>query len=236
MNLPSAAYAELRSWLGHTEDEAWGRARIADYWKRVGQPFPGSDVPWSAVFVAYLTAAVAPGALALTAAHIWYVREALRRKIANRPGYWAFDPRTTSPAVGDIVVRSRGLSPTTWEDIVNGTGGFRETHGDIVVVRAAGAIQAIGGNAGSTTNPQGVQARDYPLDGAGMLLGDRWIAVLKLSAFDEERTPVTLREPVSNVDPLSLSVGFLGPASSLGTLSEEQIERFADEFNAPEVT
>jgi len=190
MNLSAAAHGELRSWLGRTEDEEWGKARIADYWRRMGQPFPGSGIPWSAVFVAFLASVVAPGALALTASHINYVREALRRKLANTPGYWAFDPRTTSPAVGDIVVRSRGATRTTWADVVNGVGGFRETHGDIVIDRSDLVIQAIGGNAGTAANPQGVQARDYPLDGAGMLVGDRWLAILKLSSIDEDRTPV----------------------------------------------
>jgi len=190
VNLAEVARYELKEWLGFSEDSPWGRGRIENYWRTIRAPFPGVVAPWSAVFVAALADAVNNGALARTASHIGYVRAALRMKLDNKPGFWAFDPLTTSPEVGDIVVRSRGTTRTTWADIAPGVGGFRESHGDIVVGRSGRAIQAIGGNAGSADNPQGVQERTYPLDEDGFLVGDRWMAVLKLSAPDEDRTPV----------------------------------------------
>lgn len=188
--LTISAQNELRAWSGHTEDDAWGKTRIADYWRAAGLAFPGPAIPWSAVFVSFLANIYAPGALERTASHIKYVRSARLRKLENKPGYWAFDPRTTTPEIGDIVVRSRGLTRTTWDDVENGVGGFRETHGDIVVGRSEHAVRAIGGNAGSNANPQGVQSREYPIDSAGMLIGDRWVAVLRLSDVDQDRTPV----------------------------------------------
>jgi len=190
MNLAEVARYELKEWLGFSEDSAWGRGRIENYWRTIRAPFPGVLTPWSAVFVAALADAANNGALARTASHIGYVRAALKAKLENKPGFWAFDPSTTSPEVGDIVVRSRGTTRTTWADIAPGVGGFRESHGDIVVGRSARSIQAIGGNAGSAENPQGVKERTYPLDENGHLVGDRWMAVLKLSATDEDRTPV----------------------------------------------
>lgn len=208
----SRVIAELKEWHGHSEGDLWAGKRIAHYWRTLNQSSPGVAVAWSAAFLVSVVNSVAPGALELTGAHIYYVRTAFKRRQRNVPGYWAYDPATTPPVVGDIVVRSRGQVITTWKDIEGGVGDFRPTHGDLVIERDVRRITAIGGNVGTTSFAQGVQARDYALNAQGLLEGPGWVAVLKLSSADLEKTPV---EGVPRGLPLPPSVPLSGLRSGL---------------------
>jgi len=215
--IASRMLAELKEWHGHNEGDAWASERIAHYWRSLNQSFPGVATAWSAAFLVSVINSVAPGTLELTGAHIYYVRTAFKRRQRNLPGYWAFDPATTSPGVGDIVVRSRGPVVTTWKDIETGVGDFRPTHGDLVIERDARRITAIGGNVGTTNFAQGVQARDYALNAQGLLEGPGWIAVLKLSSADLEKTPV---EGVPHGFPLSPPLPVAGLRSGLQHIAD----------------
>lgn len=144
--LASTILSELGYWKNIDETMPAGQERINEYWAVLNQSQPAS-VPWSAAFISWATNHIYPGALTLAGAHIYYTRAAYWAR--GTPGrYWAFRPDEIALAPGDIVVRSRGDIPTTWQDVVQDTG-MHDTHGDIVVSVEPGRAFLVGGNVGN---------------------------------------------------------------------------------------
>jgi len=178
VNIVQEAENELAEWAlnGGDETSAWGQAKVASYWREIGQAPPPVGTPWSGAFVSALANRANPGSLAKTGAHIYYARDALRRRLQSDAGYHAFAPDVAPPVhEGDIVIRSRGNLATDWNSIVGGSD-FRETHGDIVISAAGTKARVVGGNVSNR-----VQAREIMLDAQGHLAGVGWVALLTLA-------------------------------------------------------
>jgi hypothetical protein len=114
-----------------------------------------------------------PGALAESGAHIYYAQDALKRRNAEAPGYWAYQPGSGPPvSPGDILIRSRGDVRGQWPAVLN-QGVFIESHGDIVTSVSRGTVAMVGGNVNNA-----VSLTTDPLDGRGQVTGGKWIAHL----------------------------------------------------------
>jgi hypothetical protein len=113
------------------------------------------------------------GLLKVAVAHWEYVREAHARTVARQDGtYQAFDPATTAPEAGDIIVQHRGsLTAGSVFRFANLSRiSSMITHGDIVVDVHADDVVTLGGNlTGGVPHDESVRQRRYPLSG-GLLV------------------------------------------------------------------
>src|ERR1051326_478136 len=76
------------------------RSQIVKYWQDVGEPFPGVEVAWSAVFISFCVkeAGATPGEFAFSPQHSVFVFRAI-----NDPGaFRGFKLSEESVRVGDI--------------------------------------------------------------------------------------------------------------------------------------
>lgn len=93
-------------------------SQIKKYWQAVGQPFPGVEVPWSAVFVSFCVkkAGATDDEFEFVAAHSIFVHKAI-----NHPGaYRGVKISAASVRVGDIIQNNRGGTSHDFE--------FAKTH------------------------------------------------------------------------------------------------------------
>ncbi|BCT93794.1 hypothetical protein LYSHEL_28210 [Lysobacter helvus] len=174
---------------------AW--RRVVDYWRATGllsqmSSHPGAnecgtsaldslygsaicrafviDTPWSAVFVTFVEMRASVPGFQASASHVDYVRQALRGDPAGP--YRFADPDAETPAMGDLLCFTRGLT------VPLGSANFRATlardgsgmamHCDIVVESdpAGGTLYTIGGNV-----LQGVTMRTLRLNREGRVWG-----------------------------------------------------------------
>lgn len=93
-------------------------SQIKKYWQAVGQPFPGVEVPWSAVFISFCvkSAGATAAEFEFAAAHSVFVHKAI-----NHPGaFRGVKIDAESVRVGDIIQNNRGGSHHDFE--------FAKTH------------------------------------------------------------------------------------------------------------
>ena len=174
---------------------AW--RRVVDYWRATGllsqmSSHPGAnecgsaaieslygsavcrgfviDTPWSAVFVSFVEMrASVPGFLS-SASHIDYVRQALRGDPSSP--YRFTDPDAETPAMGDLLCFTRGLTtpmgPANFRATLARDGSGMAMHCDIVVESdpARGTLYTVGGNV-----LQGVTMRTLRLNRNGRIWG-----------------------------------------------------------------
>ncbi len=126
--------------------------RVNAYWRAVGRPrLDGMDChrPWSAAFVSWLMqqAGVAEEQFPATAAHGVYIAQIIHR--ADLPERY-FVPRRVadySPNPGDLVCASRGARGAAVSEYTAPEVLVRANlHCDLVVDKAAGVLETIGGN------------------------------------------------------------------------------------------
>lgn len=111
-----------------------------------------NDSPWSAAFISYLMdkAGLTPQQFRFASAHWQYVQRALQQP--DGYAYRACDPRTTVPAVGDLLCYSRGTPLlrdfAAWQSAALRPGFAAPAHCEVVVEVDAGAkkIETVGGN------------------------------------------------------------------------------------------
>ena len=139
------------------------RSQIRRYWQAVGQPFPGVETPWSAVFVSFCVeqAGAAPDEFALSSQHSVFVFRAINHPAAFR----GVPVDEDAVRVGDIIQNNRG---GTRHDFA-----FAKAHSDypshsaIVVARGEDHLGkfalTIGGNESDSIRRARVQLQD---DGA----------------------------------------------------------------------
>lgn len=93
-------------------------SQIKKYWQAVGQPFPGVEVPWSAVFVSFCVkkAGATDDEFEFAAAHSIFVHKAIN----NPAAYRGVKISAASVRVGDIIQNNRGGTSHDFE--------FAKTH------------------------------------------------------------------------------------------------------------
>lgn len=111
-----------------------------------------NDSPWSAAFISYVMdkAGLSPQQFRFASAHWQYVQRALQQPEAY--AYRACDPRTTVPAIGDLLCYSRGAPLLedfdAWRTAALQPGFSAPAHCEVVVEVDTGArkIETVGGN------------------------------------------------------------------------------------------
>ena len=111
-----------------------------------------NDSPWSAAFISYVMdkAGLDPQQFRFASAHWQYVQRALQQPEGY--AYRACDPRTTVPAVGDLLCYSRGAPLlkdfAAWRTAAMQTGFSAPAHCEVVVEvdTAAEKMETVGGN------------------------------------------------------------------------------------------
>ena len=129
-----------------------------------------NDAPWSAAFISYLMdkAGLDAQQFRFASAHWRYVQSALQQPAGY--AYRACDPRTTVPAVGDLLCYSRGAPLlkdfSAWRTAVLQPGFSAPSHCEVVVEvdTAAKKIETVGGNV-----VQSVARRKLRLNQANLL-------------------------------------------------------------------
>ena len=146
------AYKELDEWEGKTETDSEMSEFLRKYWNAAGLSLQPASIAWSAAFISY---AVGSKLLKPSQSHIEYTRAAYKARLNKERGkYWAYQPSELGKVKkGDILVRSRGDSPTHWSDVVGNTG-FHQTHGDLVTKVSGNQAFAIGGNKQNSVNEE----------------------------------------------------------------------------------
>lgn len=136
-----------------TELELAVSTRLQKYWKAVGLDYTVDQLrdaefqennPWSAAFVSWVMKTAGAGDKFRYAASHWqYVAAAkMNRTEGNDNPLKAYRTDEKCAALADIVVKRRGTSMATYENIEMG----HITHGDIVVATGKGEAETIGGN------------------------------------------------------------------------------------------
>ncbi|MDA7977277.1 MAG: DUF2272 domain-containing protein [Pirellulales bacterium] len=178
------AQAEQQFWKNGNlrETDARGAARVKLYWATVGQDYTVDQLqessfqnrhPWSAVFVSWVMQRAGAGKkFRYSAAHRVYTAAAKRNTIeGSDKTFKAFRVREKAPRVGGIVVKGRGGSQVSYDNVDNGE--QHKTHGDIVVKIDERQAIAIGGNVSNS-----VRATTIPLNIDGMLNASVFFAVI----------------------------------------------------------
>ena len=186
-NLPISPQVlkELQFWKGKKESHSAAYPRLKNYWSHIkyGKWSP-SGTPWSAAFISYVLRGTGfKGA----GAHYVYVQNVLRGQSA---GWKAFSiPKNKGKiklAVGDVLVRPR-------------SGGYTNTHGDVVFKIANGKAYLAGGNLGDTAKTASVITVDK--NGIAQNI-PRYMVLLKKNAGATSASflpslPFTSSEPTS---------------------------------------
>jgi hypothetical protein len=157
--------------------------RLQKYWKAVGLDYTveqlrdakfQSDNPWSAAFVSWvMKKAGAREHFRYSASHWQYVASAKEnRKAANDNPFKAYRTDEQKVELASVVVRRRGSSMATYENIENG----HITHGDIVVSVADGKAETIGGNVSNS-----VKTTTVELKNDGEIAADVYFVIVKVN-------------------------------------------------------
>lgn len=148
-----------------------------------------TKVAWSAAFISWIMQeANATPEFANTAAHVRYVADAKRNAVNqdhNKP-VWAYDARTTTPLVGDIVVKERNNSGVTFANVDDGQ--HRASHGDIVVEASATSLQVIGGNTKDETTGKLHTAGMRTIQLNNGRLPSNYFAIVRIVVAQEQST------------------------------------------------
>ena len=125
------------------------------------------DSPWSAAFVSWVMQRAGVPGFKSSASHFDYVRAA-RIDPAGSP-YRFLDPRSTPPAVGDLLCYVRATRVYGFEGLaaaIDGGAGGLPMHCDVVAAAGGGRAYAIGGNV-----QQAVTMRMLNLNAGGLPWG-----------------------------------------------------------------
>jgi hypothetical protein len=159
------------------------RQILLDYWLtgprvRVQASDLGSEAwqaghPWSAAFISWVMRKAGAGnAFPYSSAHATYIKAAKDNRMANNANpFKAYPVTEVSPAVGDLVCKSRDRSGATYENIRRGM----KTHCDIVIDVQPGQLITIGGNVKDSVSKTTVNT-----DTNGYITDPRYFAVIKL--------------------------------------------------------
>jgi hypothetical protein len=139
----------LRELLPAAADEESGAAQAL---RQAAVRAAISDSAWSAAFISYVMdrAGLDAGQFRYAAAHWQYVQRAF--DAPDGYAYAACDPRSTMPAVGDLLCYARGAAPlkdfAAWRDAAALPGFSAAAHCEVVTDVDAGAskIETVGGN------------------------------------------------------------------------------------------
>lgn len=156
--------------------------RLQKYWKAVGLNYTveqlrdakfHADNPWSAAFVSWVMKTAGAGDNFRYAASHWrYVAAAKEnRNAGNDNPLKAYRPNEKEVEPGDVVVKRRGNSRATYENVQTG----HITHGDIVVAVANGKAETIGGNVSNS-----VKTTTVELDENSNVAAEGYFAVVKV--------------------------------------------------------
>jgi hypothetical protein len=204
------------------------------------------DTPWSAVFVSFAEMRASVPGFAVSTSHVDYVRQALRGD-PSAP-YRLADPDAETPAVGDLLCFTRGLTtplgPANFRATLARDGSGMAMHCDIVVESsvADGSLYTVGGNV-----LQGVTMRTLRLNREGRVWGlprktitpsgcrpgadetcsfDRqdWVALLKLQTTAPLPAPMAPPSPACcTLCPLPMPAGMQRcPAPAANPLPVQQ--------------
>ena len=182
--IASVARGEQLYWRDGSLRETEPRVskRLQQYWEAVGvevsveqlqqQEFQASH-PWSAAFVSWVVKRAGGGDdFAYSAAHWRYVAAAKQNRLANNDNpFNAYRIAECKVGVGDIVVKRRGTSTATYDNIERG----HQTHGDIVLAVSDSKALTVGGNVGNT-----VSVTEVNLTTGGHLSGEPYFAVVNV--------------------------------------------------------
>lgn len=182
------AIGEWNRW-GHgsrTEDEPEMKTVITQYWSEgVGNNKPNLDSAWSAVFISWVIRKAGGGDnFKYAPVHTTYTYYAKKNEVdKNDNPFKAYPASKAKPEVGDIVVRNRGGSTFTYDNLKPGEPG---THGDIVVSVGPHSIELIGGNKGNkTSGHKGVTVNKVSLaiNDEGYITNKKYFAIIKIREF-----------------------------------------------------
>lgn len=157
------ARGEASLWEDFDESSPRGESRLRDYWAATGQPFPGTETPWSAAFVSWVVrhSNLPSRALVPSGGHIYYAREAYRNR-GTVGRYGAFRPdELEAIEPGDIIVSKRpgAAEELTFSDIEAPTAApFVPAHGDVVVEANGKNLRVVGGNVQNAVTERNVSA------------------------------------------------------------------------------
>jgi|GEM_PF-1983651 len=156
--------------------------RLQQYWKAVGLEYSLEELrtkdfqnknPWSAAFVSWVMKQAGAGDnFRYSASHWQYVAAAKKnREAGNDNPIQAYRVKEQEAAPGDVVVKRRGDSMATYENIEKG----HITHGDIVISIANGKAETIGGNVSDS-----VKTTNVALDDDLKVTDERFFAIVKV--------------------------------------------------------
>jgi hypothetical protein len=154
------------------EDDPLVFKRVGDYWHSIGiketdgrtqaksSKGKSYNPAWSSAFVSYVVKAAGAGndAFNYTEAHCHYIEFSRKAAASVKPSaYYAVDPYSATPAVGDIICAGREYAEgLTFEqaELAYKTDSFYPSHGDIVISvnQEHGYIVTIGGNVDNSVN------------------------------------------------------------------------------------
>ncbi|WP_343692197.1 DUF2272 domain-containing protein [Chitinophaga sp.] len=93
-----------------SEDDVNLSQQIKNYWEYLGLSFPGTAVPWSAVFISYCVKSA--GAISqeflFAPSHSQFVHFAIKNAENNTGVFKGFDITAVQPELGDIIQNNRG--------------------------------------------------------------------------------------------------------------------------------
>ena len=141
-----ASESRLRDLIGAAADDT------SDALRQAAVRAALNDSPWSAAFISYVMdkAGLSPQQFRFASAHWQYVQRALQQP--DGYAYRACDPRTTAPAVGDLLCYSRGAPLlkdfAAWRAAALQPDFAAPAHCEVVVEVDADAekIETVGGN------------------------------------------------------------------------------------------
>ncbi|RFM29332.1 DUF2272 domain-containing protein [Chitinophaga silvisoli] len=93
-----------------SEDDQPLSQQIKEYWQNLGLDFPGTETPWSAVFVSYCvkSAGATKQEFLFAPSHSRFVHFAIQNTVNNTGVFRGFDIADVTPELGDIIQNNRG--------------------------------------------------------------------------------------------------------------------------------
>ena len=153
---------EFSFWKNKTESSSSAYSKLKAYWDSVnfGSGWTPSGTPWSAAFVSHI---LKPFDFPVSGAHYLYTKGAME----GQGGWKTFSiPKNLGKiqvSVGDVVVKPR-------------SGGYNNSHGDIVYKIENGKAYTVGGNLSNTVKQSGT----LDLDTSNMIInGGPYLLILK---------------------------------------------------------
>ncbi len=153
------------------------QAILKDYWTTGAETVYGynNNLAWSAAFISWVVKKAGGGSdFKYTGAHTTYTYFAKQNRVAgNSNRFKAYRTNEVKPEAGDIIVRNRGTSRFTYENVQPDKPG---THGDIVLKVNERSVEVIGGNVSDS-----VSKSTYPLRPDGYLDSPNHFAIIKIN-------------------------------------------------------